>query len=205
MARQKSEFLKGWGKAFEVFKALVDAVLALGGNDADLERILTSKDLRGKIAQLIVGTKRTAIEFLDRTISVMMDLTKTTVQLIADGKYDWVNSNIVKHFSFGTGDGTRTAEVHLLRYNKRMTSDEVIADMDRQGLRPATFLELLWIGIQHSGLQLEFPIVALGTVAEVDGHRDVAYLDRYDRARDLYLYWFGSGWIGYYRFAAVRK
>ena len=35
MARPKSEFLRGWGKAFEVFKAIVDAVLALGGNDAD--------------------------------------------------------------------------------------------------------------------------------------------------------------------------
>ncbi|HXK36835.1 MAG TPA: hypothetical protein VJ553_04615, partial [Candidatus Paceibacterota bacterium] len=81
---------------------------------------------------------RVPLRFLDRTVSVTMDLAKTAAQLIADGTYDWVNSDIATRFSIQPEEGIRTAEVHLLHYNKRMTSDQVIADMDRQGLRPAT-------------------------------------------------------------------
>lgn len=53
MARKRSEFLRGFGKAFEIFKALTDAVLERGGDDSNVERILTSKILRAKLADLI--------------------------------------------------------------------------------------------------------------------------------------------------------
>jgi len=62
MARKRSEFLKGFGKAFEIFKALTDAVLERGGDDSDVERILISKNLRANLADLIVGAKNPALE-----------------------------------------------------------------------------------------------------------------------------------------------
>ena len=54
MARQKSPFLSAFGVVFEIWKELVEAVIAKGGTDDDLRRILTDKTLRDKIADLIV-------------------------------------------------------------------------------------------------------------------------------------------------------
>ncbi len=62
---KKSEFLKGFGKMFEIVKMLVNAVLDIGGDDSDLERILKDADLRKEIAKLIVGAKSVACSFAD--------------------------------------------------------------------------------------------------------------------------------------------
>lgn len=64
MSVKKSEFLSAFGKAFEIFKALVDAVKELGGSDEHLARILTSKSLCKDIAELIVGAKQFALKYL---------------------------------------------------------------------------------------------------------------------------------------------
>mgnify|MGYP001572432894 CR=1 FL=1 len=40
MARQKSEFVSAFGTSFEIFKRLADEVLAQGGGDDDLRRVL---------------------------------------------------------------------------------------------------------------------------------------------------------------------
>ncbi len=63
MARQKSDFLKALGTMLEIWKALVDEVLSLGGNDEHLRRILTSKTLRRQIAELIVGAIKKTSQF----------------------------------------------------------------------------------------------------------------------------------------------
>ncbi|MSU75589.1 MAG: hypothetical protein EXS55_03690 [Candidatus Magasanikbacteria bacterium] len=54
MARPKSEFLKGFGKAWEVFQVIVNMVLDLGGNDDDLSALLNDSDRVKRIAELIV-------------------------------------------------------------------------------------------------------------------------------------------------------
>jgi hypothetical protein len=56
MARQKSDLLKALGTMLEIWKALVDEVLSLGGNDEHLRRILTSKILRKSLAQTIIDS-----------------------------------------------------------------------------------------------------------------------------------------------------
>mgnify|MGYP001570609160 CR=1 FL=1 len=58
---KKSEYLSAFGIVFEIWKALVDAVKALGGGDEEMRRILTSKKLREEIAKLIVGAKKLAL------------------------------------------------------------------------------------------------------------------------------------------------
>lgn len=55
MARRKSEFLSALGTMFAITKAVTDEVLAQGGNDEDLRRILNDRDRRQAIARLIVG------------------------------------------------------------------------------------------------------------------------------------------------------
>ncbi len=156
------------------------------------------------IGKAVQETTATSFQLTDRTISLTINLNKTVAQLIADGRYTWINIDIPKLFKLEPTTGTLTQEILLLRYNKNMSSQAVTTDMERQGLRPATFLELLWIGIQHPLLQLEFPIVALGSVVELSGSRRVAVLGCNNRERDLDLGWFVADWFMDYHFAAVR-
>lgn len=140
-------------------------------------------------------------------VTVCVDYTRTLAQLITDGNYDWVNRHITdENFPSPIGQGAVRVDLILLEYPASMTSRQVLADMDREGLRPATVWELLSLGVQRKELpENETIIVALGMVVEVDGPRRVAYLGRSDRARYLRLDWFDSDWGGGCRCAAVRK
>ncbi|MFH1621226.1 MAG: hypothetical protein ABIB04_04030 [Patescibacteria group bacterium] len=92
--------------------------------------------------------------------------------------------------------------VHL---DRDASTDEVLAEMDRKGLRPALYEELLGFAEKYPDEQRKYPIVALGSEAYVDGDRYVACLwDDYD-GRNLYLHWLDDGWDGIVRFLAVRK
>jgi hypothetical protein len=54
MAQKKSEFLGAWGKAFQIFKAIVDAILASGGSDEDVARL---ESLAPQIAALSIAAR----------------------------------------------------------------------------------------------------------------------------------------------------
>ena len=136
---------------------------------------------------------------------IVVDYTKSLEQMIAAGCYDWVNPDITAERFPITGDGQVELEPELIHIGRDMSSDEVIADLDKRGLRPGTIAELLAFGATYPEVQREFPIVALGSVAEVHGYRRVACLYRSDSERNLHLDWFDSDWDGLYRFLAFRK
>lgn len=60
MPAKKSQFLSSFGKAFQIFKAITDAVLDQGGVDEDVARILTDGDLAKDIATCIMHSKEAA-------------------------------------------------------------------------------------------------------------------------------------------------
>jgi len=76
--------------------------------------------------------------------------------------------------------------------------------LDELGFRAAILPELFAFGETHPEVQREFPIVALGSIANVDGKR-VPYIDRLYKERELYLGRFEFKWHDRCRFAAVRK
>lgn len=55
--KKKSPFLSAFGTAFQIFKALTDAVLDIGGEDDDVRRILIDTDLRRDLATRIVASR----------------------------------------------------------------------------------------------------------------------------------------------------
>ena len=126
---------------------------------------------------------------------------KDTKALVKLGKYDWSNSDIFE-FPF---EKTEAKEIELIHFNKYISSEDAIKEMEVKGLRPATVTELLLFGAQYPEVQHEFPIVALGTVQQVFGDRGVACLGGGSAGRGLNLAWFEGGWYGDWRFAAVRK
>lgn len=61
MKSKKSEFLKAFGKMWEIVKLLVNAVLDMGGGDEDLERLLKDPARIKKIAEFIVEKPATVL------------------------------------------------------------------------------------------------------------------------------------------------
>lgn len=163
-------------------------------NQAGLKRIL--KDA------LLPSEEKLAVPHYTVTVDYGVSL----ADMIAAGKYDWTNSDITaKHFPV-KGEGKAEVEIQLVHFDRVMESDDVIRELDRQGLRPAAIEELLAFGAKYPDMQREFPIVALKTVWQhANGNRLVNCLRRYGSERRLSLYWFGFRWHEFYRFAAVRR
>lgn len=142
-------------------------------------------------------------------IKLVIDYTKTVEQVIADSNYDWKNSDInAKNFPVSPEMVGKKIEVSakLFHFNRNISSDDAISKMDKAGYRPATLMELLFLGFLFPELQRQFPIVALGLFwRDADSDRRVPCLDVFDNGRGLILYWFAHGWLARCRFVGVRK
>ena len=197
----KSAIVAGAGLAASIFIALVKKVLELGGTDEDIHRLATpdGETILGKVAEIIVGKVHQAFK-------VVVDYTKTLKEMVLVGKYDWVNENITQdHFPI-QGSGKQEVQVALFHFGKIMASDQIIAEMEKQGYRSTRIEELLALGASQLELQRQFPIVALGSVWRGPyGDRGVPVLDRGDARRRLGLHWLEHEWHESYRFAAVRN
>jgi len=178
----------------ETHEALI-RLRKFGFTPADLTRIAESDEVAQKVVEALRG----------RVYPITVDYSMTLEQMIAAGRYDWVNSNITPEHYPLVGSGTVTLDAQLVHYGRDMSSEAVLADLDQKGLRSATIAELLAFGAKYPELQRQFPIVELGSVAGVGGGRRVAYLDRCDRRRGLDLRWFDRGWLARSRFLAFRK
>ncbi len=175
---------------------LAEKAEARGLTDEDFR----SNDLADKIVDLLADGRKTVNGF-----PVTVDCRQSLQAMIQAGRYDWVNSDITeKHFPVTRG--SQDVSVELVHFDREMTSDDVLAELDRRGLRPATLPELLAFGAKYPEKQREFPIVALASAwRHWLGGRSVPFLSRNAEERDLGLSWLDSRWGALYRFAAVRK
>lgn len=123
--------------------------------------------------------------------------------LIAQGKYDWVNSDITADNFPVDGLVNPDEETRLFHFNQEMSSDDVVAEMDKEGWKPATIWHLLILGIKNPELQKQFPTIALGSVWR--GFVPVLPWDGIHRRRNLGLRRLDVRWFGVCRFLAVRK
>ena len=119
--------------------------------------------------------------------------------LIETRKLDWVNSDI-KDGLFETPKEISSG-YKLYHFNKYISSEDAIKEMEKEGYRPANAWELLlWKDWNDKDW-----VVALGSVGKVGGDRFVPYLGKGGSKRDLYLHcWFGD-WNARFRFLGVRN
>ncbi|MEI6836066.1 MAG: hypothetical protein WCK59_04495 [Candidatus Falkowbacteria bacterium] len=142
-------------------------------------------------------------------IELTVDYGRTLEQAIADGNYDWNHGDISsENFPISPEMLGQKVEIKtkLFRFNRDISSNDVISEMDKAGYRPATLMELLALGILFPELQRQFPIVALGYVwhwARVG--RFVPFLYVNDYKRGLNLSFVAGDWGTRYRFLGVRK
>jgi hypothetical protein len=110
--------------------------------------------------------------------------------------FNYINPEIEKNFTL---EEPRNSDYKVFKFDKYMSSEEVINEIKKEGYLPATLGELLDYKGEENWL------VALGSVGKVHGDRNVLYLHRLDSKRDLKLGWFDDDWNGRYRFLAVRN
>lgn len=211
MAKSKkdtSAIVSALGVLMSIITALVSAVRKQGGTDADIYRLATpeGESLIEKIAALIVRAGKPIEQLAENCYKVLVDYGQTLQQMIANGKYDYANSDITASNFPTQGSGRQNVVVELVHFGRDMASEAVLKEFEARGLRAATLPELLAFGATYPEKQREFPIVALGSVwLDRLGDRFVPCLNRLGSERELFLLWDVDGWRDICRFAAVRK
>lgn len=202
----KSSVISGMGVAMSLVQSLVAAVKKAGGTDEDIHRLTTdqSSGVWDKIANVIVGVNKKFGEMF----TLVVDYSCSLSDAVKAGGYDYVNSDITdKHFPTEEGEqGAQEKSCTLYHFSKNMQSDDIVAQMEADGKRPATARELLAFGKAHPDLQRQFPIIALKSVwVGRLGIRGVPSLSRCDSGHDLRLACCCGGWGDHCRFLAVSK
>ncbi len=135
---------------------------------------------------------------------IVMDYSKSLIEMIGAGNYDWVNAQITdKHFPIERR--RKFVGVELVNYNTRLHSHEVMERLRKSDLRPVTLPEVLAFGAASLNERLDFTIVALGSVWQQgrDCWRWVTAIGHDDRGRVLDLASWNARWGQNVRFAAV--
>jgi len=202
----KSAIVSGAGLVTSFVTNLMNAVWRAGGTDEDIHHLADpekSRDTWDQIAKLIIEARPAA----QAIYKVTVDYGKTLGEMIGACRLDWVNRDLTQeHFPI-TGEGVQEVEVILFHFNRAMRSYRVLAEIKKQGYRPATLPELLALGASQPELQRQFPIVCLGSAWwSPCGDRGVPCLGWDSSGRCLNLSWFDDyDWDGYCRFLAVRN
>jgi len=145
------------------------------------------------------------ITFLAATYKQVVNYDLSVKELLKAGKYDWQNEDITDKNFPSTEKGEKEVEFGMFHFKRGISSEDAIAEMKKAGYRPSTMKELLSFGKNNPDLQRKYPIIALGSVAELGGARHVGFLHGNGSGRDAGPDCFGSGWGDYCRFLAVRN
>ncbi len=198
------------------FVRVIETLDEKGLSSEQVQNDLLGKGILADIAEAIVhGTIPTREEFrkllglVTMVFRFIVDYTMSLSETIALGKYDCVSDNITEKkflkptLFAGVQQATQAVEAELLHFGS-ISSDSALANMKKQGFRPATIWELLAFGAKNPELQRQFPIVALGSSCFLLWERHVPILGGYFSGRGLYLYRFDDVWLGHFRFLVVR-
>ena len=146
-----------------------------------------------------------ALVVMPEQIVLSVDYSRSLEQMIAAGHYDWTNSEIITKRFPVVGNGVEQFEAKIFHFDRDISSEKAVDAIKAAGWEPGKIEHLLFFGEKYPEEQRKYPIIALGSVAGVDGHRYVPCLSRNDRERDLHLNWWDLDWLDDYRFLAVRK
>ena len=143
------------------------------------------------------------------TYLLSVDYGRSVKDGVKAGRYEGnINPDIVFAANFPTErEGTAEVEMELIHFDRDISTEEVLRELDRMGYRPADIYELLALGEKYRGVQLGVTVVALGSVW-FDGKADyVPFISFGNERRRLglcpkYTWWDKEGRE---RFAAVKK
>lgn len=199
-----SAIISALGVLMTIISELVALVRQFGGQDEDIHRLATpeGRSALEQVARLIVETGRKTRS----AFHLLVNHDRSVEDGVRAGHYDWSNSNITSSHFPSNRKGSEEVDVHLVHFNQVMSTDQVLAELDKVGLKPADHNHALAFGEKFPDVQRQFPIVFLGSSwrGPVGGH-DCVCLDRDGAGRGLGLRWIDGDWGGRCRFAAVSK
>lgn len=99
-------------------------------------------------------------------ILLTIDYGQSLEQMIAVGKYDFINGSITeKEFPVMTELLGKIVDISVrpFCFGRYCFYKNAISKMDKSGYRSATLAEILAIGVKYPEMQRQFPIIALGS------------------------------------------
>lgn len=117
------------------------------------------------------------------------------------GDYEWQLHSMCHGMDQAPGE----REFLVKHFNRKIESNEAIAEMGKLGYRPAIHLEAYAFAKMNPELQRRFWIVALGSFTMPHSSQRVAVLRSDSGRRVLHSGWYDGGFYAYRRFLFVRK
>jgi hypothetical protein len=137
---------------------------------------------------------------------VVVNYEITVEEGVRRGKYDWKNGDITTEHFPTKRKGKIEAEIRLFHFNRQMTNEAVLEEMDKAGYRAAETHEMLALGEKYPEEQRKYPIAGLGSVWRPwAGDCRVVSLGESDDERGAGLARVEGHWDESWRFAGVRK
>ena len=178
-----------------------NALVKLVGGEDKVRKILS-----GELKIQLLSTSAQAIVVptsVDQFLTVEADL--GFEDRLKRGQYGWRNSGLTEKKFPVTADQVGDWEWKLFHFDRSISSEDAIRLIKEDAYEPAAIGHILAFGEKYPEEQRRYPIIGLGSVAEVHLSRDVPALWHDRGERKLDLSWFGGGWLRYYRFLGVRR
>lgn len=155
--------------------------------------------------QLLSTTAEAAVvpEPVDQFLTIEADI--SFEDRIKRGNYGWRNSDLTEKKFPVTAEQVGDWEWKLFHFNRDISSEEAIRLMKEDSYDAGQIGHILAFGEKYPEEQRKFPIIGLGSVAEVGLRRVVPGLWDGNGERRLSLLWFGVGWHRRCRFLGVRR
>ena len=175
----------------------------------DLAEKLSGDDGEAWLTALKRFLRKEVVWAADVVCTMFVDCAKGFKILVAECGNNWVDGNITAEcFPIASEDGGEW-EYDLWNPEGSISSQDAVErmkgdDVDNPWI-PARLGHLLVFGRMNPDAQRKNPIVALGSVGEVNGDRRVVYLYRSVSLRGLDLFWWAYDWGSGCRFLRVRK
>ena len=145
-----------------------------------------------------------AVTSLSDTYPVTIDYSLSLANMIKASKYVWVKDIITEKMFPVKGQGVIAYELVLCHYNRRTESGEVKNLIRSVGLEPSPMEDLLAFGVKYPEEQRFYPIIALGSEAEVRYKRYLPVLHGFGSERSLCVNFYDQRWSGKCRFLARK-
>jgi hypothetical protein len=186
-----------------IWQGLLNKVKMRGHSEEEIARVIDKdSDVLDKLADVL--SEATRVPQGVYPVEVNYDLSLRDA--IEAGDYQGVNAFITVENFPSSKSGVSKEDIFLMRFDGRMTSEEVVNALSKKGMRPAELREFLAFGATYPEMQRKFSVIGLGSVwRDKKGYRNVPCLYTASEARYLDLHWWDDAWYSYSRFAVLRK
>jgi hypothetical protein len=125
--------------------------------------------------------------------------------MIAAGKYDWVDSGIAPAKFPVAGKGIIRFKPKLFHFSRYISSEDAVAAIEKEKFLPAKHEHGCAFGAANPDEQRKYPIACLGSSARVSAVLRVVCLGRGDAKRYLSLSYLRGDWDDPWRFLGVQE